>query len=223
MVVLLERLLCSELYSQNNPVTQGNIQLKPETINTLEWALSYEPVHNINTNLSLYQYKTKDMIDYVDNGDGSKTAQNINKVKGQGIELEGKWKINKQWTLLANYTYQKTENEETGKQQPFIPKQQFYFDARWAFQADWLASAQLSWIGDRERAISDTREDVDDYTLVNLSLRRKNIAKHWDIAASIKNVFDKDIREPSDGKIADDYPMNERSAFVEVRYNFSSK
>jgi len=159
------------------------------------------------------------MIDFVDNGDGSKTAQNINKVKGQGIELESKWKINKQWTLLANYAYQKTENEETGKQQPFIPKQQFHFAARWTFLPDWIASTQLYRIADRKRAEGDTRSEIDDYTLVNLTLRRTNIAKNWEVAAAIKNVFDKDIYEPSNGSIADDYPMNERSAFIEIRYH----
>jgi len=212
----------SELYAQNNPVGLGNPDLKPETINTIEWALSYEPVHNLNTNLSIYQYKTKDMIDFVDNGDGSKTAQNIHQVKGQGVELEGKWKINKQWTLLANYAYQETVNEETSKQQPFIPKQQFHFDARWKFLPHWIASTQLYRIVDRKRAETDTRPEIDDYTLVNLNLRRTNIAKNWEIAASIKNVFDNNIYEPSDGKIKDDYPMNERSAFIEVRYNIAN-
>ena len=212
-----------ELYGQHNPVSLGNSSLKPETINTLELAFAYEVTHNLNTNLSLYQYKTKDMIDFIANADGSKTAQNIHDLKGQGVELEGKLKFNKQWTISANYAYQKTINEETNQQQAYIPKQQFYVDARWAFLPNWLATAQLSWIGDRKRDISDTRSDVEDYTLVNLSLRRKNIAKNWDIAASIKNVFDEDIREPSDGKIAEDYPMNERSAFIELSYHLSNK
>ncbi|MCU7835713.1 MAG: TonB-dependent receptor [gamma proteobacterium symbiont of Taylorina sp.] len=211
-----------ELYTQNNPVTLGNPKLKPETIDTFEWALSYEPVHNIKTDLSIYQYKTKDMIDFIDNGDGSKTAQNAYNLKGQGVELEGQWKINKQWSLLANYAYQETINEETNLQQPFIPKQQFYFDARWTFLPDWTASTQFNWVGHRKREVGDERPEIDDYTLVNLSLRKTNIAKNWEIAAAIKNVFDEEIYEPSDGKISDDYPMNERSAFIEIRYHLSS-
>jgi outer membrane receptor protein involved in Fe transport len=210
----------SELYGQNNPVVQGNSKLKPETIDTIEWALSYEPIANLTADLSLYQYKTKDMIDFIANADGSKTAQNVHNLKGQGVELEAKWKINKQWTLLTNYTYQKTINEETNIQQSLIPKQQFYFDARWKFLPHWTASTQLNWVGDRKRAAGDARSEIDDYTLVNLTLRRTNIAKNWEIAAAIKNVFNEDNYEPSSGAIADDYPMNERSAFVEIRYNF---
>ena len=208
----------NELHSQNNPVTQGNDNLDPETIDTFELAFAYEPIHNLSTGLSIYQYKAEDMIDYIDNGDGTKTAQNFNSIKGQGVELEANWKINKEWSIIANYAYQKTTNEETDKQQPYIPRQQFFLDVRWSFMPDWLAAAQLNWIGDRKRADGDTRKDIDDYTLVNMSLRRKNIAKYWEIAASIKNLFNEDAREPSDGSIFDDYPMNERSVFIELRY-----
>ena len=130
--------------------------------------------------------------------------------------------MDKQWTFLVNYAYQKTTNELTDQQQPFIPKQQFYLDARWTFQPQWLLSAQLNWVGDRKREISDSRSDIEDYTLVNLTLRRKNIAKDWEIAVSIKNVLDEDIREPSAGAIADDYPMNERSAFIELSYHLAN-
>jgi len=207
------------LYAQNNPVGIGNPDLDPETIDTYEFAFAYKLMHNLNTGLSIYYYKTKDMIDYVDNGDGSKTAQNINSIKGQGVELEADWKINKEWTIIANYAYQKTIDKDTNKQQPYVPRQQFYFDTRWTFKTDWFASAQLNWNRERKRAQGDSRKNIDDYTLVNLTIRHKNIAKHWEIAATVKNLFDEDIREPSDGKIADDYPMNERSAFIEVSYN----
>jgi len=211
----------SELYGQNNPVVIGNPSLEPETINTYELAFAYEPMHNLNTNLSLYYYKTKDMIDYIENHDGSKTAQNYNRIKGKGIELEMDWKINPKWSVVVNYAYQQTINEENNKQHPYVPKQQFYLDTRWAFWPDWLLSAQLNWVGDRKRAESDSRKEIDDYTLVNLLVRRKEIAKHWELAVSIKNLFDEDVREPSDGSIPDDYPMNKRSAFIELSYNFS--
>jgi len=46
-----------------------------------------------------------------------------------------------------------------------------------------------------------------------------HIAKYWELAATVKNLFDSDIREPSDGTIPDDYPMNKRSIFVELSLN----
>jgi len=210
-----------ELYAQNNPVGLGNPSLDPERIDTYELAFSFEPIHNLNTSLSLYHFKAEDMIDFIDNADGSKTAQNINNIKGQGIELEGDWEINKNWTVIAYYSFQKTINDDNDKQLPYIPKQHLYLDVRWTFSPDWLASAQLNWIGERKRAEGDSRKPISDYTLLNLTVRRKHIAKHWEIAATVKNLLDEDIREPSDGKIPGDYPMNERSAFIELSYTFN--
>jgi len=42
---------------------------------------------------------------------------------------------------------------------------------------------------------------------------------NWEFTASIKNLFDKKAYEPSDGRIADDYPLNERRFYAEVRYH----
>jgi len=39
-------------------------------------------------------------------------------------------------------------------------------------------------------------------------------------APSFARHNDEDVREPSDGSIPDDYPMNERSAFVELSYHY---
>ena len=64
--------------------------------------------------------------------------------------------------------------------------------------------------------------------LATLTLRRKNINDHWDVAVSVRNVFDEDVREPSpfdptavDGAhIPEDYPMEGRSIYGEVRFHF---
>jgi hypothetical protein len=45
---------------------------------------------------------------------------------------------------------------------------------------------------DRERVESDPRPDIGDYTLVNLSLRRKNIGGMLDVALTVRNLFDVD-------------------------------
>lgn len=210
----------SELYSINNPVVIGNPTLKPETIDTLELAFAYNPMHDLKTGLSIYQYKTEDMIDFVANGDGTNTAQNIKSLEGRGLELEFDWQINEAWRLLSNYAWQSTKNRSTDIDEPLIPEQQLYVDARWQFNADWNLSAQANWIDDRDRVnfFTGLREKVDGYSLVNLTLRRTNLLKNWELAASVKNIFDENAVEPSDGRIADNTPLNERSYFVEARY-----
>jgi len=209
-----------ELYSQNNPVVIGNPDLKPETIDSIELDFAYEPVNDLRTGLSIYKYHTKDMIDFVPNGDGTNTAQNINSLDGSGFELEADWQINEKWDIISNYAYQRTLNKSTDVQQPLVPQRQFYLDARWEFVRDWRLSSQLNWISDRDRVnfYTGARENVDGYTWVNLTLRRTNINENWEFAASIKNVFDVDAFEPSDGRIPDNYPLNERAYYFEISY-----
>jgi len=218
----------SELYSQNNPIVLGNENLMPETIKTTELAFNYEVVPNLITDLNIYHYKTQDMIEFIANPDGTSTAQNSKSLTGKGVELEANWKINKQWKLLANYAYQSTRDDISDLQVEYVPKQQFYIDARWKFMPEWELSSQFNWLGDRERAIADAREEIKDYTLVNLTLRRSRFSfgdkgKNWEFAATIKNLFDKKAYEPSDGSIADDYPLHERRFYAELRYHLSNK
>jgi iron complex outermembrane receptor protein len=76
--------------------------------------------------------------------------------------------------------------------------------------------------------MKDPREEIDDYQLVNLTLRRKNIAGHWDAALAVRNLFDEDAREPSpfDARaplgafIPFDYPLEGRSFWAELRFDF---
>lgn len=210
----------SELYSRNNPVVLGNPDLKPETIDTTELAFAYDPVNAIRLGLSIYKYRTQDMIDFVPNGDGTNTAQNIKSLDGTGGELEFEWQISKQWDLISNYAYQRTRNRSTDKQEPLAPQRQFYLDARWNFIPDWRLSSQLNWISDRERVnfFTGARENVDGYTWVDMTLRNSSLLENWEIAASIKNLMNEDAVEPSDGRIADNYPLNERAYYLELRY-----
>ncbi|MCP4598383.1 TonB-dependent receptor, partial [Neptuniibacter sp.] len=61
---------------------------------------------------------------------------------------------------------------------------------------------------------------IDDYTLVNLSLRREEIAPNLDITLSALNLFDEDAYEPSNGVIPDDYPLEGRSVWLQLSYRF---
>ncbi len=73
-------------------------------------------------------------------------------------------------------------------------------------------------MGDRVRVAGDVRSEIDDYTLVDVTLRRSNFLKHLDIALSAHNLFDENAREPSDGQIPDDYPLAGRSIWLELSW-----
>ena len=211
----------AELYNKNNPSTLGNSDLDPEKIRTLELAFDHQPGSRFRTILSLFAYDIEDLIEFVpDSGGGASVAQNARDQEGYGFELEAAWQMFKTFQLKGNVAYQHSEDKDTGLMVPDAPQWQAYLNGYWNFQPEWSFDAQWFWIGDRQRAAGDSRQDIDDYSLVNLSLRRKNIAKHVDLALLVKNLFGEDVREPSQMFISGDYPMEGRSIFGEVRMHF---
>jgi outer membrane receptor protein involved in Fe transport len=73
----------------------------------------------------------------------------------------------------------------------------------------WFLGLSDKSILDRQRAASDPRPSVADYTVVNLSLQRKNIGKHVDVSLMVRNLFNADTREPSidPTSLPDDIPL----------------
>ncbi|MHB8809849.1 MAG: TonB-dependent receptor, partial [Desulfobulbaceae bacterium] len=97
-----------------------------------------------------------------------------------------------------------------------------YGNAHWTFLPDWSLDGQYFWTGERHRATGDLREEIDDYQYINLTLRREHVLRNWGLALAVRNLFDTDLREPSPtpGLIPDDYPMESRSIWAEVRCAF---
>ncbi len=211
----------AELFSKNNPVTQGNPNLDPETVRTLELAFDYRPVSRISIMFNLFGYKIKDLIEIVKNPDtGEGFYHNLRDQEGYGFEAEVKAGITKNLSVTGNFSYQNSEDADTNETVPNAPGMQAYFNAHWIFLPDWSLDAYMHWVGDRNRLENDMRPDIDDYTTVNLSLRRKNIFRHWDFVAAARNLFDEDIRETAPPVIVNDYPMEGRSFYGELRYHF---
>ncbi|MCP4278332.1 MAG: TonB-dependent receptor [Gammaproteobacteria bacterium] len=211
----------TELYFANNPVSLGNSTLQPEIIDTLELAFNYRPSPNLQGNLSLFAYEAKDLIEYVaDSGATTQTAQNARDQDGYGFELEADWKVSRDLRINANYAWQHSEDASTGVDIHDAPGQQLYFNAHWRVAPQWSVNSQLNWVGGRKRASGDTRDEIDDYTLVNLTLKRQGVVPGLDLTLSILNLFDENAREPSDGTIADDYPLEGRSVWVAAHFGF---
>jgi len=214
----------AELYNINNPVTLGNRLLKPETIDTVELAWSYQTTPALRTGLNLYHFTIHDSIQFVADPAPATTvtAQNTGGQTGQGLEWENAWKAGPTLSFSANYAYQETEDDQTGRDAGNAPHHQVYVRGDWALRPDWSLSAQSKWISQRQRAAGDTRPALDGYTLVDLTLRRQRAAKNWNYALSVRNLLNTDAREPSPapGLIVNDLPLAGRSYFLEISYRY---
>ena len=213
----------SELYAQNNPIAVGSREVQPEKISTSELVLDYQWSSSFNSRFNFYYFTSKDMIGYNTNASGIGVAQNLYQLKGKGLDLTTQWLVNSDWQIRANLSWQRTENDN--RQVEFVPQKQIFVDGRWRFSKAWLLSTQINYIADRERSIADTRPAIKDYHVINISLlhdklRLANENGYWDVSLSIKNLLDKQLYEPSDGRIADDYPLHGRRVYLQFNYQY---
>lgn len=210
----------AELYLKNNPVSLGNPKLVPEKIDTRELSVNYR-LGQLETTLTAFTYTASDMIDFVLDADATtKTAQNARDQDGRGYELEFLWKPAASLHLSASYSRQWSQDSHTDATIPDAPGEQLKANLTWLPVADWSLAAQLAAIGKRARAAGDTRPAVADYTRLNLNLTRKNLAAGLDLSLAMRNAANTDEREPSTGAIAADYPLESRSYWLGLTYNF---
>ncbi|MCK9388762.1 MAG: TonB-dependent receptor [Sulfuritalea sp.] len=217
-----------------NPTGDGNPNLKPERIRTVEAAFAWQARKDTQVNLSLFQYLQSDTIRAVANAVGTsvQTFQNTGKQDGHGAEFELVWDANRSLRLTGNYSWQVSTDQTTNTDAGYAPHHHVYARADWRFTGNWMLSPQLNWVADRKRAFGDTRPDVPDYTSVDLTLRTERGKGQWSFAASIRNLFDATILEPTlfaapvagrpdipTSLIPYDLPMPSRSFYLQATYS----
>lgn len=214
----------AETRVQSNPAVLGNPNLKPETLKSYEIAFNYRPTFDVNIDLNLFYYEWDDIIQFVPDASGTaRTAQNTGKQNAHGLELELHWDITDHFSVLTNYSWQDSEDENNNADAANAPEQQFYIRGMATLPHDFDLSVQLNSVMDRNRADNDTRHDIDDYTIVDLTLRKRVLGDQLELALLAKNIFNEGAREPSlNGspvpQIPGDLPLARRSLLGEIRY-----
>lgn len=213
----------AELYGINNPVSEGNPGLSPETISTWEGAIAWQARRDVQVNLSLFHYQMHDIIRLVPKsvpGTGS-VYQNTGDQTGKGMELEVLWDANRSLRLSGHYTYQRSIDHVTGSDAGYAPRTHAYGRADWRFRSGWLLSGQVNRIAQRERVVGDSRPPVPDYTTVDLTLRTEQRKNSWMFSTTVRNLFNADVREPSlapGSVIPNDLPMAPRALYFQLAY-----
>ncbi|HEY0845125.1 MAG TPA: TonB-dependent receptor, partial [Noviherbaspirillum sp.] len=213
----------AELYGINNPVSEGNPALNPETISTWETAVSWQARRDVEVNLNVFHYSMHDIIRLVPKavpGTGS-VYQNRGDQSGKGMELEVVWDASRALRLSGHYAYQRSIDRSTGSDAGYAPRTHAYGRADWRFRSGWMLSGQVNHVADRKRVAGDNRQPVPDYTTVDLTLRTEQRKDSWSFAASVRNLFNANVREPSLApglSIPNDLPMAPRSIYFQLTY-----
>ncbi len=211
-----------EKYFINNPVLLGNPDVKPERIATAEAALSWQPKGGFALSMNVYRYVMKDILRYVPNADPTTgaTAQNSGRQVGRGLELEADWDVSRRLRLSANLAIQRSIEQASGSDAGISPHREIDLRADWRLASDWMLNTQVHRVEGRRREPGDARPPIADYTTVDLGLRLAPAGRRWDLAFTVRNLFDADAREPSfaPGSIPFDFPMPGRTFQLQLGY-----
>ena len=151
--------------------------------------------------------------------DGGKIAINTGNQNGYGIELESHYKPNNSLSFKVGYAWQHSQDTDANQDIADAPGQMFEANVNWRFNHNTSITFNTRWILDRKRLPSDLRAPIKDYNWSNLVINHQ-LTEALALQFSIKNVFDSNIREPSDGQIAGDYPMEKRSTWLSFGYEW---
>ena len=206
-----------ELYAINNPIILGNADLEPEKIQTTEIAFDYRPNFDWQLMANVFYYQSEDLITYVSNNDGTSVAQNASNRDGYGAEFEVHWKPSDSMHLKAGYAWQESEDNHSKESIADAPGQVFDINLNWTINEKIGLHIDTRWIMDRKRLTNDLRESIDDYNWSNLSVSYK-ISNEWSVQMTVRNIFDTNAFEASDGQIEDDYPLDSRGYWLSINY-----
>jgi iron complex outermembrane receptor protein len=201
-----------ELYAPTS-ATRPNPGLAPEKNQTWELAFAYLATRDLRLGLNLYRSRQSDLI----GADAANQYQNIGGLTTRGIELEAQWQATQTLRIAGNLS--RRLDGDTSRLPFIIPKQQAYLRADWAFLPNWHWNVQANWYDRRELPAGDPRAPVGAHAVADTTLRYFH-DRQWEFAASIRNLFDTDMREIAGRSLIHNLPLAGRSFCAEVRFKF---
>ena len=207
---------------------RGNPDLKPVTNDSYELSFGVRFLPSFSAQVTGFYFEQKDLIG-PDLSGSPPSRQFINSAKAEykGVELQMKYDFGRGTYLSMNYTYQNFEGFDPDL--PFMgawwePKQLGTLAANIRLNRYLNLNAYLLYRGDWTRLPDDTRDDPEDYALVNATLIARNFLKELkglEVRGSVHNLFNKEYTSPTaPGELPDDLPMPGINFFLELRYTF---
>lgn len=210
-----------EMYIAPSAYATGNTNLKPERVHSIEGQYLRKLNTNLTAGISLFYIQNLDQITL----DQNKTFQNLGENKTSGGEAELRGNLTTNDTILFSYSYLhgkvKTINSEASVL-PYSASHLIKLAYAYDLNEDLTLGGIWHYVGNKQRSIGDTRQELKAYQTLDLSLGWKlNHFKGCYIQAVVNDITDSIVRYPSPASTyVDDYPVAGRSFWVRTGWRF---
>ena len=200
----------------------GNPGIDPETIRTYEVGYIYKHAHT-DGRITLFYSELEDLIveKIADPRTGIGRYENIGNAELMGIELELERQVARNFDLNASLSYVTTEDKDTGEE--IVGSANWIGNSGVIFRPwkDFSTTVQYRYVGKQHRSVTDTRDKLDDYDTVDITLNAFNLFRDGlTLRCGVKNLFDEDVVFPApEQTYPDDYPRPDRVWWVQFSYD----
>lgn len=205
-----------EQYLNAQAFYRANLDLEAETVDAYELAYIRKMRLDEYFKLNVFYLDNQDQIHAQNN---TNTFENSGDNELYGIEFEYQRYLTENGKLYLNYSYVDGSNVsgELANSSQHIAKAYYIHQ----LTNNLNLSGIYKYVGEKGRIEDDIREDVNDYSLVDVTLEYNHQPTDLSLSFSVKNLFDKeyDLSSP-DGTYPDDFEQDGRTVLFQLRKRF---
>jgi iron complex outermembrane receptor protein len=207
-------------YNDGDDTVKANPDLEPETIKTYELILEQYFGGHLRGTATGFYYNINGLItQQIDPADDLLVFNNVEEIaaKGLELELEGKWPNGVGGRI--SYTYQETENQQTGDVLTNSPGHLAKFNLVVPLLKEKIfAGGGVQYMSKRKTLAG---EYSDGFFVANLTLFSNNLLKGLEFSASLYNLFDKKYGDPGSTEHLQDILQRDGRHFrLKLTYSF---
>ena len=205
------------MFTQLNESRWGTTDIEPEQVIAYEAAYIRKFSADSYLQTNLFYLQNKNQIINID-----PTFKNEGDTDIYGLEVEYKGSLSSSDRFYINYSYVDGEDQngsELTNVAQHMVKTYYIYDVSESFSLSGVAR----YVGEKQRADTDTRDKLDGYTKVDLAVRYYDQKHDYTLTGSVNNVFNEDIRYPSPvppGSYIEDYRQEDRNFLITLKKEF---
>ncbi len=206
----------NQLYSKNNPYLVGNPAIDPETIDTFETSYLYRD----ELTMGRLTYFYSDLDNLISSGGG--TYSNTGSTRISGAEVEIEHKLFERLKLDSNISYSHSRNSITGGSIPEVAEWLSDLGIIFEPDRDIAFNLQYTYVGKRNRAVTDTRGKLKGYHTIDTTITIYNLlTPGLTLRAGVKNILNEDVYYAAPEYLyINDYPRPGREWWSRISYEF---